>query len=158
MKPFATIFCAVLLVVSSASCKKHSNGTASGDYLIIGTAGGFVGGASEPYYFINGTQFKKDTSLKFHTPPSDNNAFNFSIVLPSPAFDSVKGLLQQIPAELISGGSQSIGGIWPDFGYTEVRASINGKQYVWLFQADITKSSQAVQDFEQKVHVVFNYN
>ena len=151
------IFCLFLLLLSGAtSCKHDGKYKISGDYMIIGQAGGFVGpGAFTNYYLISGGTLKEDTTVLNSLPPADISRFNFNITLPSTKYATVSNLLSAIPSELLSRNNTHIGGIYPDMGYTDVRASINGTTYRWYFEGDQSTSSIAVQQFYDSVQVVF---
>jgi hypothetical protein len=87
--------------------------------------------------------------------PTDVTKFNFNYLLSSARFDTVKYLLSSIPAELFGNNNADIGAICPDFGYTDVRASVNGVRYKWSFECDVSSSSPAVQQFVKTLRADF---
>ena len=156
MKPVFAICLSMLLLVSTTSCRHGISRTISGDYMIIGRAGGFVGTqATTNYYLISGGTLKQDTSVLSTLPPADISGFNFNITMPSSKYAAVKNLIYTIPSELLSRNNAHIGGIYPDMGYTDVRTSINGTVYRWYFEGDQSTSSIAIQQFFDSVQVVF---
>ena len=147
----------LLLVVSAFSCKKKKDsGPVTGDYVIVGSAGGFMaGGIPVPYYLITSTQLKKAEISNSLQPPTDITGFDFNTVLPDARFQEVKGLKDEIPSELLSMNGADIGGPMPDVGYTDIRASVKGVVYRWKFENNLSASSLAVQNFVADAHKVY---
>jgi hypothetical protein len=143
-------------MLAVASCTKGIKSTISGDYMIIGQAGGFVGpAATSKYYLINNGQLKEDTTVLNTQPPADITGFHFTFTLPASKYDRVKSLLTSVPSELLSRNGEHIGRLFPDAGYTDVRTSINGKTYRWYFEGDQSINSTVVQQFYDSVQVIF---
>ena len=136
----------VFLAFTVFSCKKKSNNTITGNYMIIGHNGGFVA-INPPYYLLTTSALLKDTTQYSGTIPDDVSKFHFNIVEPTAQYDSVKYLLNAIPSELFSENHADIGKMFPDVGYEDVRVSVNGVLYQWTFQSDQSASSQQIQQF-----------
>jgi hypothetical protein len=159
MKNITSLIFAFLVVSIFISCSKGVKNTTvytSADYMIIGHQGGFVAYIS-PYYKITGSQLLEDTThySGSYPVPSDTSGFNFSQLLPSARFDSVSSILASIPAELFNRNNADIGDFCPDFGYDDIRASVNGVFYKWSFECDQSKSSSAVQQFVKQIRADF---
>ena len=156
MKPVSAFCLLLLLLTGATSCRHGISHTISGDYMVIGNAGGFVGPqATTNYFLISGGTLKEDTTVLNSLPPADISGFHFNITLPSSKYATVKNLIYTIPSELLSRNNTHIGGIYPDMGYTDVRTSINGTTYRWYFEGDQSGSSTAIQQFLDSVRVVF---
>ena len=153
MKPIL-IFCLLLLLLATSCTHRGSSNTISGDYMIIGSAGGFTSRAST-YYRISGGQLWADTVVLSYHVPTNISDFHFNTLLPASKYATVKNLLSQVPAELLSRNKQDIGNYIPDMGYTDVRTSVNGASYQWTFEGDQSGSSTAIQQFLDSVRVVF---
>ena len=153
----AVIFCLSLLVVLSVtSCKKSVQYSASGEYLVVGSAGGFISGSQPTHYFIvSGGQVREDLNVNSGMVPDNINQFNFNTVLPAAKYNAVKGLLSAIPSELLTRNNQDIGAPIPDMGYIDVRASIKGVSYRWTFEGDQSGTSAAIQQFLDSVQTDF---
>ncbi len=144
-----------IVAVAAYSCNKKSDATPIGNYLIIGHEGGFVAFVSN-YYLLTNSGLSKDTShYDYGKAPSNLRDFRFNYHLPSAQFDTVKGLLTAIPSELLGRNNADIGGYCPDYGYEDVRASINGVMYQWKFECDQSTSSAEVQEFVRKINADF---
>ena len=147
----------LLLIIAGTSCKHNSaDYTITGDYMIIGRAGGFVALPYDTYYLISGSQLREDTTVPYAAIPDDISKFNFNIVMPASKYDSVKNLPASIPSELLGRNNQTIGSYIPDAGYTDIRTSINGVAYKWIFAPDQSSSSPAIHHFLDSVAIVFN--
>jgi hypothetical protein len=83
--------------------------------------------------------------------------FDFNTVLPVSAYNSVSSLPTSIPPELLSRSNEHIGDVFPDAGYTDVRASVNGVYYRWFFEAGQSASSAEVQAFVTQARACFSY-
>jgi len=153
MRSLSTIFLFVFALAICISCKKKNDiYPVTGDYLISGHTGGFAGNLSNSaYYLIGNSQLRKDTSLAGRDVPDNIAKFNFNIVMPDSNYHAVADLLSAIPAELLSQNNADIGDPWPDFGVTDVRASIKGVAYRWTFEGGLTKCSPVVQQFVSRV-------
>ena len=139
-----------LVLISVASCRKTNNSSPqiSGDYMIVGSAGGFTAPAAKTtFYLLHNGQLWSDTTVSSGNPPTEVSKFQFNVLHPAAGYDSVKNVLHQVPVELLSRNGQSIGGIFPDAGYLDVITVINGICYNWNFQADQSGSSLPVQAF-----------
>ena len=146
MKPVHALVLMVLMC-TVFSCKKKSNTiTITGNYMIIGHNGGFVA-INPPYYLLTTTALLKDTTQYYGAIPDDVSKFHFNITAPAAQYDSVKYLLNDIPSELFNENHADIGSIFPDFGYEDVRTSVNGVLYQWSFQGDQSASSHQIQQF-----------
>ena len=154
MKTMKSLLLLSLLLITVFSCrKKDAQYTVKGDYMVVGWTGGFVSpDAKAAYYLITTSELRVDNSQIQSSIPADVNKFNFSTLMPAAKYDAVKTLLTTIPSELLSKNNTSIGEMFPDAGYRDVRASVNGTFYNWKFEADQTKSSQAIQDFVKKIN------
>ncbi len=153
MKTIKSLLLLSLLFITAFSCrKKDAQYTVKGDYMVVGWTGGFVApDAKATYYLITTSELRVDNSQIQSSIPTNINGFNFNTVMPTAKYDAVKSLLTTIPSELLSRNNASIGDVFPDAGYKDVRASINGTLYSWKFEADQTKSSQAIQDFVKRI-------
>ncbi len=142
-----------LLAIIAFSCrKKDTQYTVKGDYMVVGWTGGFVSPDTKAtYYLITTSELRVDNTQTQSSIPTDVNKFNFNTLVPTAKFEAVKSLLTTIPSELLSRNNSSIGDMFPDAGYKDVRASIGGTLYTWKFEADQTRSSQAIQDFVKKI-------
>ena len=144
------------------SCSKKTGTTMSttitGDYLIVGHTGGFVMGTTiNPYYLVHDTTLSADTSLNATNIPATTSGFHFNYQYPRARFDTVgAGLIASIPTELLSKNGATIGQTFPDVGYTDVRASIGGTYYTWIFLAKQDSSSAAIQQFVKKLGKVMS--
>ena len=153
MKNTSLFFLVSLGVILLFSCTKgKKNSLQPADFMIIGHMGGFVPYTS-PFYKLTSSQLWEDTTKYDYTHPlpADFANLNFNYQLSSSKFDSVKDLLSSIPAELFGRNNTHIGGLFPDVGYTDVRASVNGVIYHWGFEADQSTSSTAIQQFVQRI-------
>ena len=120
--------------------------------MVVGWTGGFVSPDTKAtYYLITTSELRVDNTQTQSSIPTDVNKFNFNTLVPTAKFEAVKSLLTTIPSELLSRNNSSIGDMFPDAGYKDVRASIGGTLYTWKFEADQTRSSQAIQDFVKKI-------
>ena len=117
--------------------------------------GGFINKPTTNFYRISNGLLTEDTSVRYGYPPTDVSQLNFNITLPATRYDSVKSLLTSIPSDLLSKNNMHIGGIFPDLGYTDVWASINGVSYKWYFEGDQSTSSPAIQQFVNSLQVIF---
>lgn len=154
MKTTALLFLLLLSLVT-ISCNKKSKSTLTGNYMIIGHDGGFVA-MNAPYYMITTSGLKEDTTrYPYGQVPANTNGFNFNYNLPSARYDTVKDLLNSIPPELLSKNNADIGSPCPDFGYEDVRASINGVLYKWKFECNQSSSSTEVQAFITRINTDF---
>ena len=150
VKNYAVVIAAICIAVFVIDgCKKNNNSSAviSGDYLIVGSAGGFIAGSNTTFYLINNGQLWSDSTVNSGNPPANPANFHFNTLHAAAGYDSVRNLLQQIPGELLGRNGQSIGGIFPDAGYLDVLTSVGGIPYHWNFQTDQSQSSLAVQAF-----------
>ena len=154
MKTIKSLLLLSLLFITAFSCrKKDAQYTVKGDYMVVGWTGGFVTPDTKAtYYLITSSELRVDNSQIQSSIPTNVNGFNFSTSLPAAKYDAVKTLLTTIPSELLTRNNASIGDLFPDAGYRDVRASIGGTLYTWKFEADQTKSSQAIQDFVKKIN------
>ncbi len=110
-----------------------------------------------PFYKLTANQLLEDSTRYNYTlpVPTDVNKFNFNYTLPAARFDTVKYLLSSIPEELFTQNNADIGMYCPDFGYTDVRASVNGVLYKWSFECNLSNTSIAVQQFVQHLRADF---
>ena len=155
MKTTLSVFLVLLASIAAISCNKKSQATLTGNYLIIGHDGGFVAYVSN-YYLITKTGLSKDTThYDYGKVPTNFRDFKFNYQLPTAQYDTVKDLLTSIPSELLSKNNTDIGGYCPDYGYDDIRASIDGVLYEWKFECDQSGSSAAVQEFFRKIHTDF---
>jgi len=155
MKPATALIFLLLLSLVTISCKKKAKTTLTGDYLVIGHDGGFVN-TNAPYYVITGSGLAEDTThYPYGQVPANNSGFNFNYNLPTARYDTVKGLLNSIPSELLGRNNTDIGTACPDFGYEDVRASINGVLYQWKFECNQSASSAEVQAFINRINADF---
>jgi hypothetical protein len=147
MKQIFVLLLLAALCFVSCSHKKTTDYLA-GDYVIVGSTGGFAGPiAMTPYYLIANGQLREDATLGVNRVPQDIHDFHFDVLMPAAKYDSVKDLILRIPSELLGHPTASYGTSFPDAGYTEVRASIRGVNYYWQFQIDQTGTSAAIQDY-----------
>jgi hypothetical protein len=147
----------VLLVFGMSSCQKNKlkNATiVAGDYMIVGWTGGFAGTSVHNYYLISHGEVRKDVA-QWKQVPDDLSKFDFSEVIPVSKYNAVKDIPNSIPAELLNMNNQDIGVAFPDAGFTDIRTTINGVPYRWAFEADISASSPAVQQFVASAQRVF---
>jgi hypothetical protein len=151
------VLCAFSILLFCSCSKEKGDGTyTTADFLIVGRAGGFVQYFG-PYYKITLSLLSED-STRYNGSvlvPVDATGFNFSFTLPQARYDTVRSLLTAIPTELFNKNNADIGDFCPDFGYTDVRASVNGVMYKWSFECDQSKSSITVQQFVQKLRADF---
>lgn len=151
MKKQIVLLLAIFGTFILPSCKKVKESVSvpvTGDYLIMGYAGGFtMPNATTSYYLITTTEYRKDSTVLTQGVPESNNGFNFSYLYSPVEFGRVAYLLHSIPRELLNRNGAHIGGYWPDAGYLEVRSSMSGNKYVWYFEADQTSSSATIQQF-----------
>lgn len=155
MRSMLLLFLAFSLVFTSCHKKESSSGPVSGDYLVIGWTGGFVGYASHNYYLIANGKVSKDVSTWSTSVPVDISQFVFTGTESTGKYDSIKDLVHNIPSELLSENNADIGLSWPDAGFTDIRTSIKGINYRWTFEADQSHSSLAIQQFVTNAKVVF---
>ncbi len=158
MKSTLTFSLLLILALCNASCKKGvktTGGVTTGDYMIIGSPGGFTSLTTLVYFNITGGQLKEDTAVPYALIPDDITKFNFNVICSGARYDSVKNLPSSVPQELLSHNNEHIGQLVPDLGYTDVRTSINGVAYRWYFEAQQTGSSPAVQQFVIAARQVF---
>ena len=156
MKKTVTLLLLAAVTLFAVSCNKTSTKSAAiGDYMIVGHAGGFVA-INSPYFLLTGTGLSEDTmQYPYAQVPADLSGFHFTYRLPAARYDTVKAVLTSIPGELLGKSGQDIGLICPDYGYDDVRASINGIVYKWKFECDQSASSAEVQAFVNKVRADF---
>ncbi len=155
MKLLSILLLALTFGITSC-CHHHHNSYNTTDYVIIGSTGGFAGtsiGLTD-YYQITGGHVMKDVSVRTHSIPDDNGGFNFNISCPT-KYDSVKDLLISIPTAMLQDSIASYGQSFPDAGYTEVRASINGTYHHWYFQYDQSISPAAIKAYSDKFQLLF---
>ncbi len=122
--------------------------------MIIGHPGGFIL-TNPPYYLLTTNALLKDTTQYLSAIPGSISSFHFNITEPGAKFDSVKDLLNTIPAELFNENHASIGKLFPDVGYEYIQASINGVLYQWNFLPDQSSSSPEIQQFVSKLNSNF---
>ncbi len=146
MKQLITCSLLLLLVFSAGSCRKQQDDhyAVTGDYMIVGRAGGFTANVNTTYYLITETQLRKDI-----------DQFNFNVVLPDSQFQTVKGLILHVPAVLLKMNGQTIGNHFIDAGYTDIRTSVSGTEYHWIFEADLSNCTDEIQAFVTGAHSVF---
>ena len=155
MKTTTALLCLFLLSLATISCNKKSTSTLTGNYMIIGHDGGFVA-TNAPYYMITTSGLKQDTTqYPYGQVPTNTTGFNFNYSLPAARYDTVKDLLNSIPHELFGKNGADIGTACPDFGYEDIRASINGVYYHWTFECDISSSSAEVKAFINRIYADF---
>ncbi len=148
---------ALAISTGFTSCTHKAAGYyVTADYLIIGQGGGFRPPLGT-YYYLSNSQLLADTSVNLGNPPSDINQFHFDNIMPLSKYASVKNVLTSIPSEILGLNHKEIGisKVAVDGGYTVVRVSINGVRYDWIFHADQSSSSAEIQQFVEKVNVVF---
>lgn len=157
MKQLITYSVLLLLMFSAGSCRKQQDDhyAVTGDYMIVGRAGGFTANVNTTYYLITETQLRKDTGVNCVEPHENIDQFNFNVVLPDSQFHAVKGMLLHVPAVLLKMNGATIGDHFIDAGYTDVRTSVNGDEYHWIFEADLSKCSDEIQAFVTGAHSVF---
>jgi hypothetical protein len=153
MKKLFLVIIAAVAAFALPSCTKEDGAApVTGDYLIMGYAGGFAGpGALSGYYLLTPSEYRKDTTVITRSVPEQNNGFDFSYKLSTAEFARVAYLRNSIPPELLQRNGADIGEDWPDAGYLEVRTTIGRLQYRWLFRADQKTSSPAIQQFVKQI-------
>ena len=127
----------------------------SGHYLVVGHPGGFVSTTVLKYYRINQGQIMMDATVPYAAVPDRLSLFHFTTAVNSTQYTAVLSLPDNIPAELLSKNGQHIGNAFPDMGYLDVRATINGTDYQWGFEGDQSGSSPAVQNFVSTARLLF---
>ncbi len=156
MKHTLSILLLLAVLINGTSCaRKESSHPVTGDYMVIGMAGGFVAYPVLTYYLINNGQLKMDSTVPYGAIPTDINKFNFNIQCSADKYQLVSDLLNNIPSELLGMDNQSIGNVFPDAGFTDVRASVNGTVYRWRFQADLSGTTSTIQQFVTHARLVF---
>jgi len=154
MKHLVTLLL-LTIVVGTGCTKKKNNYTITGDYLIVGNAGGFTNGGPTTYYLINNGELRSDNTVSSVHPVDNISDFKFNTRLPDADYQQVKRLPSLVPAELLSRNGQQIGDPFVDAGYTDVRTSVGGVAYRWYMQADQSKSSDAIRQFVDSLQIVF---
>ena len=142
-------FCLLLLIlINGSSCtRKQTSQPVTGDYMVVGMAGGFVAYPKLTYYLINNNQLKMDSTVPYGAIPTDINKFNFNIKCSDAKYQLVSDLLNNIPSELLGMNNQNIGNVFPDAGYTDIRASIKGTLYHWNFEGDLSGTTLTIRRF-----------
>ncbi len=145
----------LLITIGISSCQKCNHKfSLSGDYMIIGYTGGLAGPVPlSEYYLIDNGQLRKASKIDQLT--DDNTKFDFSTVMPASKYNLVKDLMANIPAELLNSSAISIGLSYPDCGYRDVRACINGTLHVWHFECGQDGNSPEVKQFLATINSLY---
>jgi hypothetical protein len=151
----ALLFVAVIAATACTKKKNQVNYTITGDYLIIGRAGGFTSGAPTTYYLINNGELRSDNTVSPGMPPTDIKDFKFNTLLSDASYQRVKHLPSLVPAELLAHNGHHIGDVLVDAGYTDVCTTVRGVAYRWYIEGDLSKSSDAIRQFADSLQIVF---
>ncbi len=154
MKHLVTVMLLAVVVVSSCT-KKKNDYTITGDYMIIGRAGGFTTGGPTTYYLINNGQLRSDNTVSSAAPHNNVSSFKFNTLLSDAKYNEARRLPSLVPAELLTRNGQRIGEVLIDAGYTDVRYSTGGVAYRWYIEGNQDSSSAEVQRFVDSLNIVF---
>jgi hypothetical protein len=81
------------------------------------------------------------------------------ILLPDSLYQKVKDLPSQLPSQIFSESSETIGSYWPDAGHYYIKVKVNGTERHWYIEAGnnpaylsnyVTKLSEAIFELRKK--------
>jgi hypothetical protein len=164
MKKLKWLIAGIITAIASAailaSCeynellyKGNGGGHPSYDYFIFGHTSAFCNSCDVVCKIENGKLYGAINQVMV-SPDSAK-----MILLPDSLYQKVKDLPAQLPTQIFSETSETIGSYWPDAGHYCIKAKSNGQYRHWYIEAGnnpaylnsfVTKLSEAIYELRKK--------